>query len=168
MTSNKKPWLDRNGNPLSTEALKKKCKRWKAATWEAYLSDIEHCQSEQISECGTEHETLINEDLEEYKSCLERKEFPHTREMVQEALEGLTEEHREVLELIYYQKQSLAEVARRFGVNRSTICRKRDRAIDQLKESLIEYNFDFSAPKNFWSYLNHQKIALNSPKEKVS
>jgi RNA polymerase sigma factor (sigma-70 family) len=43
---------------------------------------------------------------------------------------------KQVLEGIYYENLSQAELARRMGVNRSTVCRTLHRAQDRLKRFL--------------------------------
>lgn len=63
------------------------------------------------------------------------------REALVAALERLQAQFREVLELRYFDGMSLRAVADRLGTSETAIRRRRDRALDMLREELLKAGF---------------------------
>ena len=56
------------------------------------------------------------------------------KETLQKALKSLTDEELSLIHRLYYDKLSVSEVARREGVPRKKIRKRRDRILDKLKK----------------------------------
>lgn len=75
-----------------------------------------------------------DEGAEEVGAGIEQREVI---DRVHEAITQLPEKQRRIVQLIYVQQQSMTEIAREMGVNKSTVSREHTRAMAALREMLV-------------------------------
>ena len=66
--------------------------------------------------------------------------------LMRSAMQGLSREHREILDLVYYQEQSVSEAAEILGIPEATVKTRMFYARKKLSELLIERGVDRGWP----------------------
>ena len=138
MRNLEKPWLDQDGKKLATAEIRLISQSWNAATWEKYLMTLEKPQSDVLgNESDFVEETMTSEVLELYKSMLEQDEYPEFRGFLQGAILTLSPQERRVMDHIFWDAMSLADVAKKLGLTKSSVATYKKRATRKLRNRLI-------------------------------
>ena len=143
----KKPWLDRNGQPLSTDELKSISRKWGPSMWEYYLSSIEVEQTEFLLEDPNSVDDL---SYEEYKNfacqSMEKKDFPNLRIILEKVIHDLPKKQSQVLHHIFWEGLSMSEISKKYEVSRTAIQRTKERALRRAEKLLFKL---FSKKKKY-------------------
>ncbi len=138
MCSSKKPWLNKDGQTKRDDELKKICRTWSAATWEAYLSTLDTPLREQL--VPTQELNKVPQSgsyAEVYQALLQQSEYPKFEKAMDAASRVLTATERKVIHFLFWDKLSLQEAATLLGVHKSSVVIYRNRALKKLGNKLI-------------------------------
>ena len=148
----KKPWLDENGKMLKEDELKNQCNQWSPEVWEEYLSTIEVEQGEYLFDNPIDSENLSGEKQKEfYKNLFEQKELPQFKKVICDSMKVLSAKQQKVIFLIFWKNQTLSAVASQLNINKTSVMKLRDRALNQLGKSIVKAAVRPSTPEDMWS-----------------
>jgi len=137
-----KPWLDKNNNPLPTEALRDVSKNWDLKTWGEYLRtmELETDRSTQISseDFKRQADSLSLENFYEGEPDDLSAVSLYSKAEVQEALKRLKPNQAEIIGLLYFKDVPLEEVAHQKRTSSSNVLQTRDRALSDLRKILSQ------------------------------
>ena len=143
--ANKTPWLDKKGKQLNDTELREICKDWKPSQWEEYLQSIESGQTE----------LLLSNPIEQYLSGTVVSEVEVTEEeneennnhsrlfdLLNQSLEQLTTNQKNIIEAIYWNDHTLQEIADELDISKVAVSLTRDRAFKQIAKFMLSHIFE--------------------------
>ena len=134
----KKPWLKKDGTPKTKIELEKDCRTWKTSDWNDYLAHIEVNRKEILLDNPKDSESYSESLHKEWiKSLFDQSSFTHLESKLAEEIKKLSVEQQHVLKEIFWNNLSLSEAAEKLRVNKSTVMRNRDRALQSLSKAFI-------------------------------
>ena len=86
-----------------------------------------------LSNLREEDQSVDPEDRRSAPAGIEVKEV---RKRLKTAIESLPEEHAALVRMLYVENQSMAEVGKKLGKNKSTVCRRHAEMIDALRTGM--------------------------------
>lgn len=111
--------------------------QWRANEWEEYLSNIDAPLTEKLLYNPKAVENLSNEDYQKgFAQLVGQNYTPNLAELFALIIEELTPLQKEVIDRIFWQCQSLGEIAREFEKSKTAVRKVRDRALVQIKVKL--------------------------------
>ena len=141
----RKPWEDEEGNVLPDHELRRVSRSWGKKTWGAYLKTIEGRQTDLM--VRNFEKVLLMHDAEVAAEMPDDSGLSEVWEsidpcLVREALSELTYKQRKLIELVVLRGLSVTDVADEIGSTRPATSRLLRRALNHLKESLLEKTSD--------------------------
>ena len=135
---NTKPWLKSDGTPKSENELQMECKSWSSSTWDEYLAQLEHQQKEILMDKPQDCETYSqDEHTNWFDNLFDTETYSHLESKLEDELKKLSVEQQRVLRSIFWENLSLGQAAKELKLNKSTVMRNRDRALQSLSKALI-------------------------------
>lgn len=137
-----KPWLDKNGEPLSLFELREASKRWDTKTWNAYGDWLEYFRREHLA---SDFDDLVKkhdreEALRRYfeAECGDSPSEDQTDDFepnaIARALSNLSHLEREVLLLRFWEGKTEREIAESLEHSKSKIRRTYELAMKKMRE----------------------------------
>ena len=136
--NSKAPWLNEEGNPLSTEELTAVSRNWSPIVWEKYLTSTETYRRETLLEDPEMEAHLSVEDhRERYVEMMEKPDLPQLSESMTVAMRYLPKVQSEIIRLTFWEDMSLAKIADRLGMTKSAVHRQKNSALRKLADLVI-------------------------------
>jgi RNA polymerase sigma factor (sigma-70 family) len=139
MGTNRKPWLDADGNVYPDTKLMELKRSWTLSTWEEFLrTEVDVSRQEvllhspdYIENCSRGFTEMVGEmDTED--------QYPRLRMQINRYLKRLSNKEQQVLNAIFWEGKSQRELAKKYKVSRTAINNTRDRALKKLGTFFVE------------------------------
>ncbi|MFK7826806.1 MAG: sigma-70 family RNA polymerase sigma factor [Oligoflexales bacterium] len=139
MTTEQKPWLDKNGEPLSDEKIMKIKDDWSLDTWEEFLtSQVEYARQESLLDSPDEIDTCQSGYTEIAGEFEAGDKFTFLHFQVKKYLRHLNQREKKIIRALFWEGLSQRELAEQYGLSRAAITGTRDRALKKLGSLLID------------------------------
>ena len=129
------PWLDSNGEPLSTENLREISKHWSAEIWDRYAETLESAQTEFMTK---NYDLMLNKFASKWDDSSSDEvedEFINYSDLKM-AFAELPSLDQAILEASVLDQLSEESIARKFGITRREVMKSKRRSIGLLENRL--------------------------------
>lgn len=125
------PWLQMNGKLTPDEYLKRLTPSWDAETWERYLAWYETPRAESLVS-PRKYDQICEEATDSIFVNAQSNADDDLKNRVSVYLAGLTEQQRQVIDMIFWHGRSERFVARALGINQKSVHRLKFRALKKI------------------------------------
>lgn len=133
----KRPWLTSAGLEISREQLRKISESWDQETWEQYLTWYETPRSESLHP-QRRYDQLCETSTESIFILAQSNSDNDLKKRVSTYLAVLTQQQRQVIEMIFWEGRSERHVARDLGINHKSVHRIKFRALKKISSLIKE------------------------------
>ncbi len=130
-------WLDVHGQPISDSHLKMLSKTWSAQTWEAYLTWYQMPRAESLVS-PRRYDQLREQTTESLFGIAQSNADDALKDRISVYLDGLTEQQRQVIEMVFWQGRSERYVAHELGIRQQSVHRLKNRSLKKIRDLLRE------------------------------
>lgn len=127
-----RPWLTSTGVEISTEELKRICKSWDEATWEAYLKWYESALCARLVLPGI-YDSICEEMTSSVFEVADQNSDPRKKILCEELLRTLPKSESKVLREIYFGGKTERQVAAVEGKGKTTVHKLKIKGIERLR-----------------------------------
>ena len=139
-----RPWIDENGKKYSDDILRVVSKDWDQKTWDRYLTEtVDVPQRELIlKEKGDVENHSEESHYQFFKESFPKKKRDNLKSDLDMMMEELPQKECVILKMLFYEGLTPSKVAKRIGIDASSVRRLRKKGIELLKGKLksIEVN----------------------------
>lgn len=134
-----RPWLSEDGSPISTEDLKKVCKKWGASIWEQYLQAYEPIiEEDENLDFKDDIDSLIQDasSKQTFSELFELKDYESLKWFIDRCMtKKLSRKQATVLKQYYWEGQTMRQVAEALNLPVTTVHRLFHEALTIIKLS---------------------------------
>ena len=133
-----RPWIDENGKKYSDDSLKVISKDWDQKTWDRYLTEtVDIPQRELILKGKGDIENHSEKShCQFFKESFPKKKRDGLKSGLDMMMGELPPKECVILKMLFYEGLTPSKVAKRIGIDASSVRRLRKNGIELLKEKL--------------------------------